>query len=130
MEKIIKTDSEWKKILTSLQYEILREGGTELAFSGALLDNKEAGIYLCAACNNKLFSSETKFDSGTGWPSFFAPFSEESLLIKPNVIEINGSEVLCAKCEGHHGHVFFDGPKPTGLRYCMNSATLKFKKLR
>jgi methionine-R-sulfoxide reductase len=128
MEKLFKNNLEWKKILNPLQYKILREGGTEKAFTGKLLDNKENGIYSCIACNNPLYSSQTKYNSGTGWPSFFAPISKDSLFIKPIQTGINGSEVLCAKCEGHHGHVFLDGPKPTGLRFCMNSEILKFEK--
>jgi peptide-methionine (R)-S-oxide reductase len=128
MNKIIKTKEEWKKILTPLQYSILREGGTEMAFTGKLLDNKENGVYFCAACGNKLFSSKAKYNSGTGWPSFYAPLSEDSLIIKPLPTGINGSEVLCAVCEGHHGHVFTDGPRQTGLRFCMNSVILKFQK--
>jgi peptide-methionine (R)-S-oxide reductase len=128
MIKIIKSKEEWKKSLTTIQYKILREEGTERAFTGELLNNKEKGIYSCIACDNELYSSEAKYDSGTGWPSFRAPISEDSILIKPSPRGIDGSEVLCAKCEGHHGHVFTDGPKPTGLRFCMNSAVLKFRK--
>jgi peptide-methionine (R)-S-oxide reductase len=128
MEKLIKTNREWKKILNPLQFEILRNKGTERAFTGKLLNNKEKGIYKCIACRNPLYSSDSKFDSGTGWPSFFAPLSENSLIIKPLKTGINESEVLCAKCEGHHGHVFTDGPSPTGLRFCMNSEILKFEK--
>lgn len=126
MEKTRKTDAEWKKILSPLQFEILRKAGTERAFTGPLLENKRKGIYACIACGNQLYSSKTKFDSGTGWPSFFAPISEESLYVKITPYGLDGSEVLCARCEGHHGHVFTDGPRPTGLRYCMNSETLKF----
>ena len=106
MQKLIKSNEEWKKILNPLQYKILREGGTEKAFTGELLNNKEEGIYSCAACGNELFSSETKYDSGTGWPSFYAPISEDSLIIKPLPSGIDGAEVLCFRCEGHHGHVF------------------------
>lgn len=129
MEKIIKTNEEWRKILTPIQYHILREGGTDMAFTGKLWDNKEKGIYSCIACGNKLFSSQTKFNSGTGWPSFYAPLSKDSVIIKPIPAGISGSEVLCARCEGHHGHVFTDGPRPTGLRFCMNDSILKFQKL-
>ena len=129
IQKILKPESEWKKILTPKQYNILREKGTELAFSGELLDKKDKGFYHCIACDNKLFSSETKFDSETGWPSFFAPFSDEAVIIKPYKGEgLDGAEVLCASCEGHLGHLFLDGPKLTGKRFCMNSAILTFKK--
>jgi methionine-R-sulfoxide reductase len=129
IQKIIKTNREWKKILTSLQYKISRKAGTEIAFTGEFLKNNEKGVYLCVACNNPLYSSETKFDSKTGWPSFYAPISKDSLIVIPEPkIGLNGAEVLCARCESHHGHVFFDGPKPTGLRFCMNSAILRFKK--
>lgn len=100
-----------------------------MAFTGKLWDNKEKGIYSCIACGNKLFSSQTKFNSGTGWPSFYAPLSKDSVIIKPIPAGISGSEVLCARCEGHHGHVFTDGPRPTGLRFCMNDSILKFQKL-
>ena len=126
--KLLKTNKEWKKLLTSIQYIILRQGGTDRAFSGNLWDNKEKGTYSCVACGNKLFSSKTKFDSGTGWPSFYAPLSEGSVFIKPLPSGIDGSEVVCAVCEGHHGHVFADGPPPTGLRFCMNDSALKFHK--
>jgi len=129
IEKIHKTDAEWKKVLTKEQYYVLREKGTERAFTGALTNNHEKGIYLCAACDLDLFSSDAKFESGTGWPSFWQP-------IAPNHVEtetdsslfMSRTEVHCARCEGHLGHVFTDGPKPTGLRYCMNSVSLKFKK--
>jgi len=126
--KTIKTNEEWRKLLTPIQYNILREAGTDRPFSGKLWNNKEKGTYSCVACGNQLFSSKAKFDSGTGWPSLFAPLSEESVLIKPIPSGIDGSEVLCASCEGHHGHVFTDGPLPTGLRFCMNDSILKFQK--
>ena len=126
--KLLKTNEEWKALLTPIQYNILRQGGTDRAFSGDLWNNKEKGIYSCMACGNKLFSSKAKFDSGTGWPSFYSPLFEDSVFIKPLPSGIDGSEVVCAKCVGHHGHVFTDGPQPTGLRFCMNDSILKFTK--
>ncbi len=130
MKKVIKTDSEWKKILTSEQYNILRKKGTEIPGSCSLLKNKEKGIYLCVGCGNKLFKSSEKFESGTGWPSFFEPSSEDSLEYQEdNSILGVETEVLCLKCGGHLGHVFGDGPKPSGKRYCINDVVLKFKKL-
>ncbi|MGB6035016.1 MAG: peptide-methionine (R)-S-oxide reductase MsrB [Cryomorphaceae bacterium] len=126
--KISKTDEEWKEQLTDQEYEVLRQKGTERAFTGDLLDIKEEGTYLCAACQFPLFDSETKFKSGTGWPSFYTHVGDT------NVVEIIDSsygmvrtEVVCGQCGGHLGHVFEDGPKPTGLRYCINSVSLDFK---
>jgi peptide-methionine (R)-S-oxide reductase len=130
MKKVIKTDAEWKKILTPEQYNILRKKGTEAPGSCSLLKNKEGGVYSCVGCGNKLFKSSEKFDSGTGWPSFFEPYSDEALEYKEdNLLGMKRTEVLCAKCGGHLGHVFDDAPQtPTGKRYCINGVVLKFEK--
>ena len=125
--KVKKTDAEWKAQLDALAYNVLREEGTERAFTGKYWDNHKDGIYVCAGCGLPLFGSETKFDSGTGWPSFTQPIN--ITYIKQNVDMAYGmarTEVECARCGGHQGHVFPDGPKPTGLRYCINSVSLKF----
>ena len=127
-KRVVKTDEEWKKQLTSDQYKIARAKGTERAGCGTLLDNHEDGVYTCVCCDLPLFTSETKFTSGTGWPSFFKAIGKNVTTEDDNTHGMNRSEILCARCEGHLGHVFDDGPKPTGLRYCVNSESLKFTK--
>jgi methionine-R-sulfoxide reductase len=125
--KVIKTDAEWRQILTDQQYRIARDKGTEAAFCGTLLDNHREGIYHCICCQLPLFSSSAKFNSGTGWPSFFQPIAKENVLLKEDdSFGMQRTEILCARCDGHLGHVFDDGPPPTGLRFCLNSASLTF----
>lgn len=128
-EKINKSQEEWKKVLTEEQYKVLREKGTERAFTGKYWDHTEEGIYKCAGCGEILFESDTKFDAGCGWPSFYKP--ADNKVIDENVDTSHfmvRTEVLCSKCGGHLGHVFNDGPNPTGLRYCINSASIEFEK--
>ena len=127
-EKVKLTEDEWKKKLSHEEYHILREKGTERPFTGKYVDNKKKGRYYCSACGNELFDSKSKFDSGTGWPSFTEPMDKENVDEHKDLsYGMERTEVLCSKCGGHLGHVFDDGPKPIGKRYCMNSASLKFE---
>ena len=127
-DKTIKTDREWKQLLTPQQYDVARKHGTERAFTGEYHATKDAGIYKCVCCGNELFSSDAKYDSGTGWPSYWSPMSSEAISTKQdNGLFTRRTEVLCSACDAHLGHVFPDGPQPTGLRYCMNGFAMNFR---
>ena len=128
-EKIVKSEEEWKKVLTPEEFYVVRQKGTERAFTGRYWDNHESGDYLCIACGQELFSSETKYESGSGWPSFWTPLAAERVAEHvDDALFMRRVEVVCSRCDAHLGHVFEDGPEPTGLRYCINSVSMKFVK--